>query len=206
MQITLWRPMAGLALAVALAACGATPATPLGLNGTPSGPTAVSPAPSSPRVTLSPSASPFAASTIGDFRLELRLAKLAWAAGEPMTGEAELIYLGSSPMNLVGAGSGLIVFNYVEVGGRRQLLGVSTADCAPHDITAGTPITAPLVARGGYDTADPSNAWIGQAMSSQGVRLPAGTWDVTAQAEFTENACDGPRYTLETTVRVVIGG
>lgn len=160
--------------------------------------------------TPAPSPAPVlvAASTAtGEYRLDVTLAKQHWAVGEPMTGSASLSRAGNAPVNLVGAGSGLIVFDFDEVGGgQRHLTAASTADCAPHPLTPGTPLTAPLDKSGGYDAADPSQSWLGAVLHASGVQLPAGTWDVTARAEFTENACDGPRYHLEATVRVVVGG
>jgi hypothetical protein len=36
------------------------------------------------------------------------------------------------------------------------------------------------------------------------VRLPAGTWEIAAVAEFTEGACDGPTHSLRAPITVTI--
>ncbi len=161
----------------------------------------------SPGITLAPSASPYASTSVGLYRLDLQLTKLAWKVGEPMTGTATLSYAGAGHVNLDGSGTGLISFNYVEVGGTRALYGASTADCGPHDIGPASPITTPLTKSFGYQPDDANDAWIKAILDGEGVQLPAGTWGITARAEFVEGTnCSGARYAMETTVRVTVGG
>ena len=178
----------GLALtgmAIVAAACGS-----------PSPPTVVAPA------------SPIALSTVGQFSLGLTLPKLVWKAGEPVSGTATLRGAGSSPLVLVGAGSGLIVFDFAEVVGQRRVLGVSTADCAPHPLAPGAPMIAPITVSAGFDPANPSDTWLSRAMSpgTAGAELPPGTWDVTARATFYEGTCGGASYTITATVRITVSG
>jgi hypothetical protein len=161
----------------------------------------------SPGIALAPSASPHASTSAGLYGLDLQLTKLAWKVGEPMTGTATLSYAGGSHVNLDGSGTGLISFNYAEVGGNRKLEGVWTADCGPHDIGPASPITTPLTKDFGYQPDSGDDAWIKAILDGDGIQLPAGTWDITARAVFVEGKdCSGATYNIETTVRVTVGG
>ncbi|MHB8958333.1 MAG: hypothetical protein ACYDAN_01745 [Candidatus Limnocylindrales bacterium] len=160
----------------------------------------------SPGTTNSASASPFTSVTEGQFRLDFRLARLSWAAGDSITGDAALSSASPSPVVLYGAGTGIIVFDYVEVGGERRAPAISTADCAPHTISAATPIVAPLGSTGGYDLSSPAGAWVEKLTGAGSIQLPPGTCDVTARAEFYEGVCGGPNDHLNATLRVHVGG
>lgn len=156
---------------------------------------------------VGPSASPVSSSTVGAYTLGLRLDRLHWDVGEPMTGTASLSYGGAAPRILYGSGGGLIGFTYVEVGGKkRQVGGAWTADCAPHPIAPGVAMATGLTKGAGYDPNNPADDWIIGFINANGVQLPAGTWDVTAQAMFVEDACGGAGYDITATVRVTVGG
>ncbi len=50
-------------------------------------------------------------------------------------------------------------------------------------------------------------AGAGTFLSGSDVRLPVGTWDITALATFTEGGgCDGGRHSMTATLRVTVGG
>jgi hypothetical protein len=138
------------------------------------------------------------------FRLELVLPRVEWKADEPLTGTAILSNDGTAPTKVYGSGS-VLNFAYAEVGGTRKVEPVWTADCATHDLDPATPISAPLGKSGAASEGDPDTAWLHAFISAPDVRLPAGTWDVTALAIFTEGeGCDGPGHSMEATVRVTV--
>ena len=147
---------------------------------------------------------PSNASTDGPFRLELVLSRLDWKANEPLHGTAILSYDGAEPTKVYGSGS-VLNFAYAEVGGTRKTEPVWTADCATHDLDPATPISEPLGKSGAASADDPNTSWLHSFILAPDVRLPAGTWDVTALAEFSEGqACAGRAHSMETTVRVTV--
>ena len=168
-------------VAVVLAACGAAPAP--------------SPAPSP------------AAETDGPFRLQLALPRLEWHAGDAITGTATLSFTGSAPTTIQGSGSGVIAFSYVEVGGTRRVDPIWTADCGPHPIGPENPITADLSKSGAIDGTGPEADFLRSFFADPQVRLPAGTWDISAVTQFLDgDACSGTSHTMKATVRITVGG
>ena len=125
-----------------------------------------------------PSTAPATAtSTVGQYRLDLTIDKTTWRAGDLLTGSATLMNTGSAAVVAYGSGTGLLSFAFTEVGGSRQLFGVMTADCAPHDLPAGTPMTTKLSVNGG-SSSGATDAWLAAADDPNGARRPAGMWDV----------------------------
>jgi hypothetical protein len=145
-----------------------------------------------------------ATSTDGAFRLELVLPRLEWTAAEPITGTSILSTDGAGPTTIYGSGS-VLNFAYAEVGGARTVEPVWTADCATHELDPATPITTALDKSGAASADDPDSAWLHSFITAPDVRLPAGTWDVTTVAIFTEGeGCDGPGHTLSATLRLTV--
>jgi hypothetical protein len=141
----------------------------------------------------------------GPFRLTLELPKATWHADEPITGAATLSVTELKAALLGGSGGGFIVFDYREVGGRRHVEAVSTADCAPHAIGPAEPISEPLGKSGGWDDTDPNAAFYRAFLQGPDVRLPPGQWQITAIATFIDGeGCDGQRYSMETPVTITV--
>ena len=170
-------------VAVVLAACGGSPA-PLS-----------APSPAS--------------ETDGLFRLELALPRLDWRAGDAITGTATLSYAGPGPTTVYGSGGGVIAFSYAEVGGDRHVDPVWAADCGPHPLGPRAPITADLSKSGAVGGTEPDADFLRTFLLTDPgvVRLPAGTWDVSAVTEFLDgNACSGGAHEMRATMRVTVAG
>jgi hypothetical protein len=149
---------------------------------------------------------PSSSTRSGPFRLELVLSRTDWRVGEAIHGTAILSTTGPTPVT-IGGPSGIIGFGYQQVGGKRSFGPAFDAACAATTIDPATPVSVPLGKSGGYDPNKPDDAWIIAFMNSSGVQLPAGTWDVTAEAPFTDAAgCTGTPRDLKATVRVTVGG
>ncbi|HEY4752701.1 MAG TPA: hypothetical protein VIH37_05400, partial [Candidatus Limnocylindrales bacterium] len=139
-------------------------------------------APSGPPATPPPPA----AEVDGPFRLELALPRTDWRAGEAITGTATLSYAGAAPTTVYGSGVGVIAFSYAEVGGTRRVDPAWTADCTPHPIGPAAPITAELSKSGAVGGTEPDADFLRSFLTTDPgvVRLPAGTWDVSAVTMF----------------------
>ena len=176
----------GLVLIAAVLACGPSPATPDSTSTSCTGPCAS------------------AWTTDGLFVLELALPRLDWKADEPISGTSTLTYRGPAPTNVYGSGS-ILNFAYAEVGGTRRVDPVWTADCATHAIGPATPISVELGKSGGVSDTDPNAPFLRSFLFSPDVRLPAGTWDVTALADFMQGgSCEGGAHAMKATVRLTV--
>jgi hypothetical protein len=146
---------------------------------------------------------PSAASTSGPFKLELALPKTDWKSDEPITGTAILSYGGPNAKTLYGSG-GLLNFQYTQVGGPHKTSPVSTDECGQYEIGPAMPMRTPVSKSGGFTDDDPDAAWLRSFLTAPDVRLSAGTWDVTALANFTEGDCGPGGHSMAATVRVTV--
>lgn len=167
-----------LLLAVAPVACGPSTVTP-------------------PEVTPDPMTTTVVS---GRFEVRFTIDRTTLRTGDNITGLAELRMRAGGTGALSGSGSGLIGFDYMEVGGEhRRATSVHTSDCAPHQIGSDAPITTTLYQAGSGDT--------GIFPPGRDVRLPAGEWDVTAITHFVDGrGCTGQPYDIRATVRVRVIG
>jgi hypothetical protein len=152
---------------------------------------------------------PSSEATDGRFRLELVLPRLAWSADDAITGMALLSYDGDAATTLYGSDGGLIAFNFDEVGGVRQADYAMTADCGPHPVEPATPLNVELFKSGAASGDGPNGDFLRSffAGPSTEIRLPAGTWDVIAVADFADGAsCSGRQRTMQTTLRITVSG
>jgi len=172
------RLLAVLALAVAVAACGSS-------------------APSSRPATASAKS--------GDLRLDLYVDRSVWRAGDLITGTTFFVNTGGTPVVAYGSGMGLVAYAFTEVDGSRVLDNVMSADCGPHDLPGLDGQTYRLAASGATSS-DGADAWIAAANDAGGAKLPAGTWDITAQADFYVGGyCGaGKEILLKATTRVTV--
>jgi len=166
--------------------------------------TATSERTASPAVMLAPDASTHATEADGDFQLDLDLDKLVWRADESITGKATLTNTSAESIWIYGSGAGPFAFNYAEAGGTRKVEGAWPADCGPIQAAApAAPMSTVLTMTGGHQPDDPNDAWK-QLLFTQRV-LPAGVWDVTALANFSDGEmCNGRGYMLQATVRIQV--
>jgi hypothetical protein len=144
---------------------------------------------------------PTSTTTDGPFKLELVMPHLDWRRTDPMSGTAILSVDGSTPTELSGS-STLIAFSYAEVDGTRHVDPVWTADCAPHMLDPATPITQSLSKTGAIDS-----EFAREFLAGPDVKLPIGSWDITAIAEFFDGVgCIGgdPEHVLKATARVMV--
>jgi hypothetical protein len=147
---------------------------------------------------------PSASSTSGAFKLDLVLPRVDWKADEPLTGAVTLSYAGPNPTKVFVA-AGLLNFRYTEVGGPHKVEPVSTAECGRYEIDPATPMSKPLFKTGSFYPGEPDEAFLRSFLTAPDVRLPAGTWDVTALAQFTEgDSCGLGGHSMAATVRVTV--
>jgi hypothetical protein len=158
-----------------------------------------------PTATPAPPASPRIEVLDEPFLLTFQLPKSTWQAGEAIDGTASLKLATGDVSDLGGSGSGLLGFEFREVGGSRLVSPIWTADCRPYKLERGQPLTSPLKRSGGYANEDPNADFIRAFLADTVTRLPAGRWKITAFASFVEGAgCTGASREIRATIPVVI--
>jgi hypothetical protein len=164
-----------LALAVPALACG-------------------SPAPSPSPAESLPSAEPIEAHAGGPdgFELILRADKQAYAVDEPMTVGATLVYRGPrDSIDGFGSGSGPIMFTLEQLDGPIDTGGAMNSDCARHTFVRDEVVSRPFQKSGGFSDDDPLAGFWRAFYADPQLRLPAGTWRITAATAFDLGDCGG---------------
>ena len=153
-----------------------------------------------PALTWCSGGCPTSTTTDGPFKLELVLPHLDWRSTDPISGKAILSFAGDAPTVISGS-SRPIGFSYVEVGGDRSVYPVWTADCAPHELDPATPMTQELMKSGAIET-----EFQAAFLPGPEIKLPAGTWDITAIVGFFEGlGCShNPPHEMKATARVTV--
>lgn len=141
--------------------------------------------------------------TVRDGAIELQfvLPHLDWRAGEPIVG-GQAILVGA-PVTIYGARDP-IAFGYRQVDGQRSFGPMFDASCGP-TTRDGDVFNVPLGKSGARDPSNPADDWIVRFLIADGVQLPSGTWDITAYAEFSDQAnCSAGPHELQAPLRVTV--
>ncbi len=125
--------------------------------------------------------------------------KTTWRADEAITARAQLRFEGTDSTTIWTSGGGPIGFRVVEVNGKRNIAPSWLLDCVNASLPAAVPITTGLVKTGSNVT-----AFERQFFRDPLYRLPAGDWDLTAEAMFTTSGCGNGGVELRATVRLHI--
>ena len=150
---------------------------------------------------------PSAAATDGNYKLELTLPHLTWKSSDTISGSADLALTDSIATTIYGSGAGLIVFAFDEVGGTRHSGWAMTADCRSLALDPATPLNVALFKSGGVTDSGSAGDFQRSFFADSRIRLPAGTWDITAVATFSDGAlCSGQNHTINATLRIIVGG
>ena len=168
----------GLALGIAVTACGGS-------------------SPSPPIASIAPVGAERASDVQGAFQLTFELPKTTYRAGEAIEGRATLAVIGDAAVAFGSSGGGPFVFDFAEVDGPRRVGGAMTADCAPYRLEPGRPMTSAITKSGGFSADDPEAPFYRAFLADPVVSLPAGDWRITAGASLVEGVgCSGASRNL----------
>lgn len=118
------------------------------------------------------------------FNMQLHVARTTFKAGEPIDISASLTYTGEEKSYTVwGSSSAQVVFTLTD-GKNFDVDGASTSDLVPTEYKQGETVSYPFVKSGGYDSNDPNAAFWKSFYAEKELRLPAGTYLVTASCNF----------------------
>jgi hypothetical protein len=135
----------------------------------------------------------------GIYRLTLQLDRRVWAAGEPIVGRATLATAADS-LFVYG---GRFTFEFQELDGLRSLPAVHTLECDRRELGRAEPWIASLPKPMLREIDDP--AALREFRADPAVRVPAGTWDITATVTFYAGVgCEGALHELTARVRIAV--
>ena len=156
-----------------------------------------------PTASLSTAESRRADERQGAYTLGFELPKTTWKAGEAISGTATLHVASGNSADVSGSGSGLIGFDFAEVGGSRHVAPAQTSDCRPYRLDPDKPMESAIVKSGGFYPEQKDFEFYRSFLTDPIVRLPAGEWTITAVSSFSEGkGCTGQARTLRAGVRV----
>ena len=120
---------------------------------------------------------------------------------DPISGTAILSLTDSEPTKVTGAAE-LIAFAFDEVGGIRHVAPVWDQSCVQYPLDPATPTRVALDKSGAFQGNEPDADFLRSFFADPEIHLPAGTWDITAIASFSEGSCGAPTHTIKATVRI----
>lgn len=143
----------------------------------------------------------------GRFELRFTVDRTTLRTGDAITGTAEL-WLKAGGSGVLSGSSDLFSFEFLEVGGQqRSVAPVISTDCSPHQVGADRPLTSAIYRSGSPEAAGANAEFVRQFLASDGINLPAGTWDITAIAGFVDGrSCAGLAHRIRSTIRVTVNG
>lgn len=118
---------------------------------------------------------------------------------------ATMTYLGPAE-EIVARGSsnpGLIGFAVESDDPPIRISPAFTTDCGPHEMTRGVVVEYPLAKSGGFSPVEPFAAFYEAYFDSPELRLPAGTWTISAGGGwYTGGDCGDELHSLSASVTV----
>jgi hypothetical protein len=156
-----------------------------------------------------PSPSPSAAVSDGTFSLAIEVGNGPLRSADAIDLRAILTYLGPAvSITVTPPDSGLVAFDFEQVGGRLQMLAGSRLICSePATLVRQTPVTVHSVKMAGWTGDDPNAAFYQQWIADPAVHLPAGQWRITALARLYDGpSCDkpAPNHELRTSLTIEV--
>lgn len=141
------------------------------------------------------------------FRLTLDADQDRYRAGQEIQVKATLTYLGPADAIVVQGSSnpGLIGFAVESDDPAIRMSPAFTTDCGSHEMVRGVVVDYPLVKSGGYSPGEPLAAFYAAYFGSPELRLPAGTWTISAGGSWYIGDCGpGEAHSLSASATVVV--
>jgi hypothetical protein len=138
----------------------------------------------------------------GYIALTLTSERTEYTAGEPIEIQAELFYDGTEPtLTLSGVTTLVNGFGIEQLDGPLAMGPGWDEPCVRHEIRAFEPISFPYVKSAGWSQDDPDADFLEEWVRDPELRLPAGTWLVTAYSEFAIGSeCAAAQVELEASI------
>ncbi|HEX7949792.1 MAG TPA: hypothetical protein VF494_05545 [Candidatus Limnocylindrales bacterium] len=147
--------------------------------------------------------------TKGSFSLSMTLDHNRYRAGQPIRLTTTLLYSGPEAKVVLWTNSspGVVGFDVVQQGGPLSMLGGGTSDCVSESVTKGQAQAVVFSKIGGWSNDDRYAAFYEGYYKDPQLRLPAGTWQISAKSGFTTGGTDcgmGEPADLRATAEIVV--
>ena len=141
----------------------------------------------------------------GTFHLTLTADQDRYRAGQLISVVATVTYLGPSEGTVGrGSGSSLIGFGVASDSVPIHIGPAYTTDCAPYDFVRGVPVEFPFSKSGGFSDGESLASLYRSYFSSQELRLPAGTWEISAGGTIYIGDCGDELHEPTASVTVIV--
>ncbi len=147
--------------------------------------------------------------TEAGFTLKMTLDHDRYRAGQPIAVTTTLAYGGPNDhVTIWGNGNpGPIGFDVVQVDGPLAMHGGGTSDCVSYAVTKGTSVGYAFSKLGGWSYDDPYAPYYASYYHDPQLRLPAGTWLISAKGLFAIGGSDcgqGQAANLQASIEIVV--
>lgn len=138
----------------------------------------------------------------GPFVVEITSPRSTYAAGQAIPISATLTYTGPAATVTVSHALQVIGFG-IDGFLDGKVRPIFAFKCASTELQRGMPLTVPFAKTGGTMTPDPS---FDAFMTDPMLRLPPGSWDVYADAVFSEGICGQPGHHIRAEIVITVTG
>ena len=140
------------------------------------------------------------------FRLTLEAGQDRYRAGQEIEVVATLTYLGPAGMVEARGSSnpGIIGFSIERKAPPVAVHPAYTTDCGSHPMERGVPVAHPFAKSGGFTPDEPLAPFYEAYFADPSLRLPAGTWTITAAGSWSVGDCGVEPHALSAAVTVVV--
>ncbi len=137
------------------------------------------------------------------FSLSIQADRGRYAADEPIDIATTLRYIGDTRTTVASSAGGLVGFSIEQLDGPVDALGGRDAACQRYEYGPGGSESVAFQKSGGYADDDPMAGYWRRFFADPELRLPAGEYRITAEAEYGDPDCDRWR-TLEASIVIVV--
>ncbi|MBX3031612.1 MAG: hypothetical protein KF809_15805 [Chloroflexi bacterium] len=174
------------------------------LGTTPQSVLAASPEPGA-SVTSAEERTPVGVARDDHFELTISTERERFDVDEPIPITTAIRYTGSEDRFDIGTSyGGIIAFRIEQLDGPIDLGPARRAACISDTFVAGEVRDVPFSPSGGFDMDDPLADMLRTILTEPELRLPMGTYRITAQAEYGLQGCAGSRH-LEASITIAVG-
>ena len=139
----------------------------------------------------------------GMFRITLTTPRRAVTTNDAIEPVATLTYLGPEPAVVVSGAAQPFLFSIQEVAGSRSMPGGARLACVSTTLDKDRPLTVPF-AKAGMPTSDASAGFDQAWYQEKTLRLPSGTWRITATLSASTGGCAGTEHPLAVTNEITV--